>query len=103
MMIFAYNMQWNIAIGGDAAETGVGPGSYDIRQSVWHVNVSCVARVSLRCFSTDNNGRDSAAVLRLTAAAGGESSTPSSAGRTLLLTAASSHTIFTALRLAQHS
>lgn len=32
--------QWNIAIGGDAAETGVGPGSYDIRQSVWHVNVS---------------------------------------------------------------
>lgn len=32
--------QWNVAIGGDAAETGVGPGSYDIRQSVWHVNVS---------------------------------------------------------------
>ncbi|KAL3444053.1 iron permease FTR1/Fip1/EfeU [Aspergillus insuetus] len=29
---------WNKAIGGDAAETGSGPGSYDIRQSVWHVN-----------------------------------------------------------------
>ncbi|KAL2802195.1 iron permease FTR1 family-domain-containing protein [Aspergillus granulosus] len=29
---------WNKAIGGDASETGVGPGSYDIRQSVWHVN-----------------------------------------------------------------
>ncbi|KAL8999871.1 MAG: hypothetical protein Q9169_001412 [Polycauliona sp. 2 TL-2023] len=31
---------WNKVIGGDAAETGAGPGSYDIRQSVWHVN-SC--------------------------------------------------------------
>lgn len=31
---------WNIAIGGDAAETGAGPGSYDIGKSVWHVNVS---------------------------------------------------------------
>ncbi|KAG8528907.1 uncharacterized protein KY384_006596 [Bacidia gigantensis] len=30
--------KWNNAIGGDAAETGVGAGSYDIRQSVWHVN-----------------------------------------------------------------
>ncbi|QSZ34102.1 hypothetical protein DSL72_005690 [Monilinia vaccinii-corymbosi] len=29
---------WNNATGGDAAETGSGPGSYDIRQSVWHVN-----------------------------------------------------------------
>ncbi|KAL9037864.1 MAG: hypothetical protein Q9180_003480 [Flavoplaca navasiana] len=29
---------WNKVIGGDAAETGSGPGSYDIRQSVWHVN-----------------------------------------------------------------
>ncbi|KAL8730244.1 MAG: hypothetical protein Q9166_004221 [cf. Caloplaca sp. 2 TL-2023] len=29
---------WNKIIGGDAAETGSGPGSYDIRQSVWHVN-----------------------------------------------------------------
>ena len=29
---------WNHIIGGDAAETGSGPGSYDIRKSVWHVN-----------------------------------------------------------------
>ena len=29
---------WNKIIGGDASETGSGPGSYDIRQSVWHVN-----------------------------------------------------------------
>lgn len=35
---FFENYMWNVAIGGDAAETGVGPGSYDIRQSVWHVN-----------------------------------------------------------------
>lgn len=25
-------------VGGDASEVGSGPGSYDIRQSVWHVN-----------------------------------------------------------------
>lgn len=30
--------QWSVLTGGDAAETGSGPGSYDIRQSVWHVN-----------------------------------------------------------------
>lgn len=30
--------QWNKITGGDAAENGAGPGSYDIRQSVWHVN-----------------------------------------------------------------
>ncbi|KFY54336.1 hypothetical protein V497_07829 [Pseudogymnoascus sp. VKM F-4516 (FW-969)] len=30
--------KWNNAIGGDAAETGAGPGSYDIDKSVWHVN-----------------------------------------------------------------
>ena len=32
--------QWTNIIGGDASETGSGPGSYDIRKSVWHVNVS---------------------------------------------------------------
>ncbi|PNS17400.1 Plasma membrane iron permease [Sphaceloma murrayae] len=37
---------WNKAIGGDAAETGSGPGSYDIRKSVWHVD----------CCSPDING-----------------------------------------------
>ena len=30
--------QWNMVVGGDAAELGSGPGSYDIRRSVWHVN-----------------------------------------------------------------
>ncbi|EWC47178.1 hypothetical protein DRE_03547 [Drechslerella stenobrocha 248] len=30
--------QYGKLVGGDVAETGVGPGSYDIRQSVWHVN-----------------------------------------------------------------
>ena len=29
---------WNKTIGGDAAETGSGPGSYNINNSVWHVN-----------------------------------------------------------------
>ncbi|EON62389.1 hypothetical protein W97_01611 [Coniosporium apollinis CBS 100218] len=29
---------WNKIVGGDAAEVGAGAGSYDIRQSVWHVN-----------------------------------------------------------------
>ncbi|KAJ0159833.1 Plasma membrane iron permease, partial [Colletotrichum tanaceti] len=32
--------EWNKIVGGDAAELGSGPGSYDIRRSVWHVNVS---------------------------------------------------------------
>lgn len=31
---------WQQLIGSDAAELGVGPGSYDIDKSVWHVNVS---------------------------------------------------------------
>ncbi|KAF2673662.1 plasma membrane iron permease [Microthyrium microscopicum] len=30
--------KWNKVVGGDAAEVGNGPGSYDIRSSVWHVN-----------------------------------------------------------------
>ncbi|KAF6805666.1 plasma membrane iron permease [Colletotrichum musicola] len=30
--------KWNDAVGGDAAEVGSGPGSYDIDKSVWHVN-----------------------------------------------------------------
>jgi high-affinity iron transporter len=30
--------RWNKLTGGDAAENGSGPGSYDIRRSVWHVN-----------------------------------------------------------------
>ncbi|KAM0323901.1 hypothetical protein ACHAQA_008482 [Verticillium albo-atrum] len=38
--------QWNLVVGGDAAELGSGPGSYDIRRSVWHVN----------CCNPDLNG-----------------------------------------------
>ncbi|KAI9780635.1 MAG: hypothetical protein M1816_002796 [Peltula sp. TS41687] len=30
--------QWDKLSGGDASEGGAGPGSYDIRRSVWHVN-----------------------------------------------------------------
>lgn len=29
---------WNNLVGGDVSEVGSGPGSYNIRQSVWHVN-----------------------------------------------------------------
>ena len=32
------NNTWNKIIGGDASETGSGAGSYNIKQSVWHVN-----------------------------------------------------------------
>lgn len=32
------NNTWNKVIGGDASETGSGAGSYNIEQSVWHVN-----------------------------------------------------------------
>ncbi|KAJ5579621.1 uncharacterized protein N7459_005606 [Penicillium hispanicum] len=32
------NNAWNKVIGGDASETGSGPGSYNIHESVWHVN-----------------------------------------------------------------
>lgn len=39
------NQQWNNIIGGDAAELGDGPGSYDIDKSVWHVNVSDVSHL----------------------------------------------------------
>lgn len=32
------NNTWNHHVSGDLSETGSGPGSYNIRQSVWHVN-----------------------------------------------------------------
>ncbi|KAF7520063.1 hypothetical protein G7054_g12890 [Neopestalotiopsis clavispora] len=32
------NYEWSQVTGGDASETGSGPGSYDITKSVWHVN-----------------------------------------------------------------
>ncbi|KXJ86607.1 putative iron transferase [Microdochium bolleyi] len=40
------SQKWNEVVGGDAAEVGSGPGSYDIDKSVWHVN----------CCSPDLNG-----------------------------------------------
>ncbi|KAF2726362.1 iron permease FTR1 [Polychaeton citri CBS 116435] len=37
--VWSFEMNaWNKVVGGDAAEVGSGPGSYDIRKSVWHVN-----------------------------------------------------------------
>ncbi|KAJ4306690.1 high-affinity iron permease [Collariella sp. IMI 366227] len=30
--------EWNVLVGGDVAELGEGPGTYDIEKSVWHVN-----------------------------------------------------------------
>ncbi|RFU33811.1 hypothetical protein B7463_g2575, partial [Scytalidium lignicola] len=30
--------QWNNHVGGSAAEVGAGPGSYNIDQSIWHIN-----------------------------------------------------------------
>ncbi|KAK4453703.1 putative iron transferase [Podospora aff. communis PSN243] len=37
--VWAFEAQrWSTAIGGDASELGNGPGSYDIDNSVWHVN-----------------------------------------------------------------
>ena len=35
---FFQNRQWALMVGGDFSEAGSGPGSYNIRQSVWHVN-----------------------------------------------------------------
>ncbi|VUC27008.1 unnamed protein product [Clonostachys rosea] len=45
--------EWNIIVGGDAAELGDGPGSYDIDRSLWHVN----------CCSPEVNGGGIWAVL----------------------------------------
>lgn len=52
--------KWNKAVGGDAAETGAGPGSYDITKSVWHVNVGHIA---FALILTPTNIASSAAVL----------------------------------------
>ena len=73
-------VQWNKAIGGDAAETGSGAGSYDIRQSVWHVNVSTILTLSFPIADK----LCSAAALGSMAVADGVSSMPCSAGKTPL-------------------
>lgn len=38
VLLTASGYQYGKLVGGDVAETGTGPGSYDIRKSVWHVN-----------------------------------------------------------------
>ena len=44
--VWSFEMHaWNKIVGGDAAEVGSGPGSYDIRKSVWHVNC-CNAEIN---------------------------------------------------------
>jgi high-affinity iron transporter len=47
---FFETQEWNNIVGGDAAELGEGPGSYDIDRSVWHVNVRDVP------FPTEHKG-----------------------------------------------
>jgi high-affinity iron transporter len=54
---FFETQEWNNIVGGDAAELGEGPGSYDIDRSVWHVNVSDVP------FPTETKRYDSGARL----------------------------------------
>lgn len=86
--------QWNKIVGGDAAETGAGPGSYDIRKSVWHVNVSTSAQVN--CLSQVRNhakNANSAVVRKSMVVEGGEYSMHCSGGRIRPLMEPSSLTI----------
>lgn len=46
-------------MGGDAAEVGNGPGSYDIDQSVWHVNVRSSPLFNLNSNDVINEVRES--------------------------------------------
>jgi hypothetical protein len=84
---------WNKIIGGDAAEVGSGPGSYDVRKSVWHVNVSQARRLSpstsaAKCFIREPIQKSMVVVA-------GESLMPSLVGQTQLHLVQSSHTIST--------
>lgn len=41
--VWSFEQQtWHDLVGADVAEVGNGPGSYDIDNSVWHINVSCL-------------------------------------------------------------
>jgi FTR1 family protein len=71
---------WVKLAGEGAAEAGAGPGSYDIRKSVWHVNVSDLRNYSLRPLSLTM--RNSAAHHSTTVKVDGAFSTLSSDGRT---------------------
>lgn len=91
--------QWNIVIGGDAAELGDGPGSYDIDRSVWHVNVSLAIKHSQQSVLTPF----SAVVQTSTAAVPGQSSMLSWDGPTLPLMDPLSHTTSTGYLLSVNS
>lgn len=84
---------WVKLAGEGAAEAGTGPGSYDIRKSVWHVNVSRVSNMLYR------EGivliMDSAAHLSRTAMEAGASSTRCLDGRIVRHMVPSSRTICT--------
>lgn len=82
---------WNDAIGGDAAETGSGPGSYDIENSVWHINVSKLEYPTRPVHHTLTPS--STVTQNLMEVVGGVSSIPYLAGKTPQLTAPLSHII----------
>ena len=90
--------KWNKTVGGDAAEVGSGPGSYDIRQSVWHVNVS-VLFSSVIIASALPNISPSVAMPKLVEVEGGESLTVYLAGKILRLMDPSSLTTCIGLQL----
>ena len=71
---------WSKAIGGEADEMGDGPGSYDISNSVWHVNVSWTPYQP--CAKHSHLTLGSAAVPTPTAALAGAFSMPFLAGQT---------------------
>lgn len=74
---------WVKLVGDEAAEGGAGPGSYDIRKSVWHVNVSIVHKH----LDDKSANRGSVAHPARMVKVAGESSTPCSDGRTAPRTA----------------
>jgi hypothetical protein len=81
--------------GEGAAEAGAGPGSYDIRKSVWHVNVSLRCQLCEAGEDVVYSQWNSAAHPSTTAMVAGESSTLYSDGKTQPHTAPSSRTIST--------
>lgn len=82
--VWAFESQkWNIAVGGDAAETGNGAGSYDIDNSVWHVNVSLMFALFFQLLvDSQLTNRRSAALPMALILVDGASSTQFWAGRT---------------------
>lgn len=85
---------WVRLAGEGAAEAGAGPGSYDIRKSVWHINVSCV-QLGADIERLLKKKNDSSVHPLKTALAVGVSSIRFSAGKTVPRTARSSRIICT--------